>query len=113
MKQRMSSAAAALVLLGALGQGTAGAAPKPSYSVTCQPGGFTQVSWKRAKLDQITLEWTATTGSYDPTVRPVSPTPPKGILTASPLGPGTGPTSVTVTFGRADGSTDVVTASCT
>jgi len=111
--KRMLSGAAALAVLGAMSAGTAGATPTPSYTVTCGPTGFTEVTWQRAKLSQVTLEWVATTGSFDPSSVPVSRTPPKGFVSTGPRGGGSGPTSATVTFTFADGSgADQKTVDC-
>jgi hypothetical protein len=111
--KRMLSAATTLLVLGAIGPGLASATPTPSYTVTCGPTGFAQATWQRAKLSQVTFEWVATTGSFDPTSVPVSRTPPKGLVTAGPRGAGSGPTSVTATFTHADGSAaDQVTVNC-
>jgi len=112
MKLRLLSAVA-VVLVVAVFEGRANAAPTPVYSVTCSPAGFVQGSWQKAKLSQIHLEWVATTGSFDPLTIPAPPKPPKGSFTASPLGTGGNPTSVTVTFTDVDGVADPpVTVPC-
>jgi hypothetical protein len=114
MKLRLLSAVA-VVLVVAVFEGRANAAPTPVYSVTCSAAsaGLVQGTWQRAKLSEIRVEWVATTGSFDPLTLPISsPTPPKGDFTASPSGAGSGPLSATVTFVHVDGSTDAVTVPC-
>lgn len=92
--------------LAALGYGTtAGAGPTPLYTVTCGPTGFTQATWQRAKLASIKFEWVLAGGNSESTEVPVAKTPPKGSATASPADSGS-PTGVTVTYTRADGSSD-------
>lgn len=113
MKQRILVAATALLVVGAIGAGTGVAAPTPVYTVTCGSTGFSQATWQKAKLSEVRFEWVATSGSFDPTTVPVTPTPPKGFVVTSPTGPGNGPTSLTVTFTRADGSgADAITVPC-
>ena len=105
MKQRLLLVAAISLASGLLAAGVAGAGSTPTFTVgPCGSTGFVQVTWK-AKLSQVKFEWVATSGTFNPTVVPVSPTPPKGLASASPLGQGASrPTSVTVTFTLANGS---------
>jgi hypothetical protein len=115
MSKRLLVAAAALSLLGVLGQGVAGAAPTPKYTVTCAVGDRTIARWQRASLSKVTFDWTAPPGSgvtYPGDSTEVSKRPSHGsVIVATPINPN--PATATVTFTRADGSsTDVVTVSC-
>ena len=115
MSKRLLIAAAASSLLGVLGQGVAGAAPTPKYTVTCVVGDRTIARWQRARLSKVTLDWSAPLGSvttYRTVSAAVSPRPPHGSVTAgTPLNPN--PATATATFTPADGSPpDVVTVNC-
>ena len=96
MSKRLLIAAAASLLLGVLGQGVAGAAPTPKYTVTCVVGDRTIARWQRARLSKVTLDWSAPLGS---------------VTAGTPLNPN--PATATATFTPADGSPpDVVTVNC-
>lgn len=115
MSKRLLIAAAAVSLLGVLGQGVAGAAPTPKYTVTCALGDRTIARWQRVGVSQVTFDWTAPPGSaavYQSVSATVAARPTHGIVTVgTPIVPN--PASATVTFARADGSPpDVVTVSC-
>jgi len=115
MSKRLLIAAAAASLLGVLGQGVAGAAPTPKYTVTCASGDRTIAKWQRANLSKVTFDWTAPPGSgvtYASDSTAVSAKPPHGdVIIATPINPA--PATATVTFTRADGSPpDVVTVNC-
>ena len=97
--------------------GVAGGAPTPAYTLTCTAGGDTKADWSRAKLVQVTFEWTAPTDSsvtFSPTTVPtLSPTPPRGfIVTGTPSSGGVSPASVTASFQHVDGSIDSITVAC-
>jgi len=115
MRKRLLIAAAASLLLGVFGQGVAGAAPTPKYTVTCAIGDRTIARWQRVRLSQVTFAWSAPPGSatiYPSVSATVSPRPSHGIVTVgTPIVPN--PATATVTFTRADGSPpDVVTVNC-
>jgi hypothetical protein len=109
ISKRFAAAAAVLLLTGAMGTGVASAAPKPDLSVTCA-GSTTTASWARAKLQQVTFTWMEGDAVLLSVPAPVSPHPPHNSLPAETP---EGSTSVTVTFGFADGSSTDVPADCT
>jgi hypothetical protein len=116
--KRFLIAVTASSLLAVLTQGVAGAAPNPRYDVTCVVGGLTTATWRHAKLDQATFAW-FTAGSATAyatyTTPPLSPHPPRGIITTSAgTLPGIVPARVVVSFEHANGSgTDPVEVACT
>ena len=114
MRKRLLIAAAASSLFVVLGQGVAGAAPTPKYTVTCTAGDRTIAQWQRAGLSKVTIDWTAPPGSaatYPSDTTSVAAKPPHGSVTiGTPINPN--PATATVTFTRADGTTDVVTVNC-
>jgi hypothetical protein len=119
MKRRSLIGASAVVLLGVLGNGIAGAAPAPKYTIACAVGFNTTAKWQHAKLSRVAFHWMAPAGSsatfLDRTVTVTrkaphgsafSTTPPSGI-------DGVDPDRVAVSFTRVDGSgTDTVEAGC-
>src|SRR5262249_52893103 len=105
MKLRLLSAVAVVLVVAVL-EGRANAAPTPVYSVTCSPSGSVEGTWQKAKLSQILVEWVATTGSFDPMTIPVDQKPPKGSFTVNARGTGSNPKSATVTFTHVDGVVD-------
>jgi hypothetical protein len=118
MKRRFLIGAAAISVLGALGQDIASAGRLPSYDVVCAVGVQTTVNWSHAKLDQVTIQWVAPAGSaitYQDVVVPVSPHPPRGfVITATPTSSeGVNPESAFVLFEHANGSgTDRIPVAC-
>jgi hypothetical protein len=115
MSKRLLIAAAAASLLGVLGQGVAGAAPTPKYTVTCSLGDRTIAKWQRVGVSQVRFDWSAPPGSaavYTGVGATVAPRPSHGIVTVgTPIVPN--PATATVTFTQADGSpADVVTVDC-
>ena len=115
MSKRLLIAAAAASLLGVLGQGVAGAAPTPKYTVTCSLNDRTIAKWQRVGVSQVRFDWSALPGSattYPSVSATVAPKPPHGIVTVgTPIVPN--PATATVTFTQADGSpADVVTVNC-
>ena len=113
----VATALVSLLVAGALPQLAVGAAT-PLYTLSCTSGNQGQLtaSWQRAKLVQVTVDWTAPSGAnatYPEVVAPASPTPPKGFLvTATPISGGVEAASATVSFKRADGITDQRTVVC-
>jgi hypothetical protein len=108
-------AAAACSLVAVVGQGVAGAAPTPKYTVTCTVGDRTIVRWQRASLSQVTFDWSAPAGSgatYQSVAASVSPKPSHGLAIAgTPINPN--PATATVTLTPADGGQpDTVTVNC-
>jgi hypothetical protein len=118
MKRRFLIGAAAISVLGALGQDIASAGRLPSYDVVCAVGVQTTVNWSHARLDQVTIQWVAPAGSaitYQDVVVPVSPHPPRGfVITATPTSSeGVNPESAVVLFEHANGSgTDRIPVAC-
>jgi hypothetical protein len=118
MKKRLPVGVIVLLSLAAVMlPGVAGGAPTPVYALSCAAGGDTKADWSRAKLVQVTFEWTAPAGSsvtFAPmTVPALSPTPPRGfIVTATPSSSGVSPASVTALFEHVDGSIDPLTVAC-
>ena len=109
------SAASLLGVLGVLGQGVAGAAPTPKYTVTCSLGDRTIAKWQRVGVSQVRFDWSAPPGSatvYIGVGATVAARPSHGIVTVgTPIVPN--PATATVTFTQADGSpADVVTVNC-
>jgi hypothetical protein len=119
MKRRFLIGAAAISVLGALGQDIASAGRPPSYDVACAVGVQTTVNWQHAKLDQVTIQWVAPAGSaiiYQDVIVPVTPHPPRGfVVTATATSSeGTNPASAVVLFEHANGSgTDRIPVACT
>ena len=117
MKPRLSLAVAASSLLFGVVAAAAGAAPTPSYDVTCAAAGQTNVTWNHAKLDQVTLEWfdAGVTTAYTSAAVPITTHPPHGfVVTGAGVVAGHVAASVRVSFERSGGAgTDVVTADCT
>ncbi len=62
-KKLLIGAATALSVLGIFGQGMAGAAPAPAYTVACAVGFNTTANWQHVKLSQVTFHWLAPEGS--------------------------------------------------
>lgn len=117
MYKRVLWLVAALGAVGAVAPAVGGAAAPSPYTVSCSDSGNTNVEWKHQKLTEVTITWSAPSGSdatFDPLVVPVaSPTPPHGfVAVGTPSGGGGAPASVTVSFQHADGSTDQAAASC-
>jgi hypothetical protein len=120
MKKRLLIGAAALSLLGVLGQGIAGAAPAPSYSVACVVGFNTTANWGHVRLSQVKFHWLAPAGNtttvFDDATVPITAKRPRGSAFATTPPAGTdnvNPDRVVVSFTHADGSgTDTVEASC-
>jgi hypothetical protein len=115
MSKRLLIAAAAASLLGVLGQGVAGAAPTPKYTVTCSLSDRTIAKWQRVGVSQVRFDWSAPPVSeavYTGVGATVAPRPSHGIVTVgTPIVPN--PATATVTFTQADGSPpDVVTVNC-
>ena len=115
MRRRLLAATAVLSLLGVFGQGVAGAAPTPKYTVTCVLGDRTTVRWQRASLSRVTFDWSAPVGStatYQSVSTSVSSRPSHGIaITGTPIN--LNPATATVTLTPADGTPpETVTVSC-
>ena len=116
MKRYLMPWATPLALLGVIGVSAAGAAPIGSYTVSCQVGGQTSVTWQHAKLDQVSFAWSDQAGAAFPGAAvPILFKQPHGyVITPTPKSGTGGPTSVTVSFERADGSgSDQVQSACT
>lgn len=119
MSKRLIVGAAAVLLVGVVGSGAASAAPTPKYTVTCTIGGSTTAKWQRVMLSQISLAWSAPSGSTAVFPESSSPVPSTWRHGLAELGTpvadaGIDPATVTVTFEHADGSgADQVTAACT
>jgi hypothetical protein len=115
MKYRLCLASAVLFLVAV--PGTAAAAPKPSYDVTCAVGVQTTVDWRHAKVTGITFTWLAPQGSataFPPLTVPVSTKKPRGfavVPTASSVD-GVGPARVSLSIALAGGVSDQAEASC-
>lgn len=107
------AATAVLVAFPAIAAG----GPTPVYTASCAVGGVTAANWQRAKVTQVTIEWTAPAGSgitFDPLVVPNLPgTPPRGFIsTATPSLNGVAPVSATFSFQRRGGAVDTQTVGC-
>ena len=63
MKRRLLIGAGAVSLMGVLGQGIAGAAPTPTYTVACVVGFNTTANWQHVKLGRVAFHWVAPAGS--------------------------------------------------
>ena len=115
MKHRLCLASAVLLLVAA--PGTAAAAPKPSYDVTCAVGVQTVVNWRHAKVTAITFTWLAPAGTgvtFEPMTVPVSTKKPRGfavVPTASSVN-GIGPAQVSLSVALAGGGTGDAEADC-
>jgi len=116
--QRLAAGAvvAATAVLAAFPAVAAGG-PTPVYTASCAVGGMTTADWHRAKVTQVTIEWTAPAGSgvtFDTLVVPnPQPTPPRGFLsTATPSVNGVGPVSATLSFTQKDGTVATTTVGC-
>jgi hypothetical protein len=107
---------AAALLLGGLGQGVAGAAPTPSYSVSCVVGGLTTADWQRVRVSQVLFEWLAPAGSgivFDPATVPVTAKAHHGSAFSTTEWSGdVNAANVVVTFTNADGTTSQLEAAC-
>jgi hypothetical protein len=113
MRRRLLIVAAALSLLGALGQGIAGASPTPSYSVACMAPGNTTADWQHARVNQVDFHWFAPNVVFETSTVPVTSKAPHGsAFSTTLLSGGVAPVSVTVTFTHTDGTTNQVEASC-
>ena len=115
MKHRLCLASAVLLL--GVAPGTAAAAAKPSYAVTCTVGVQTVVNWRHAKVTAITFTWVAPAGTgvtFEPMSVPVSTKKPRGfavVPTASSVD-GVAPARVSLTVTLAGGGTDPAQADC-
>jgi hypothetical protein len=119
MKRRLLIAATAVSLLGILGQGIAGAAPTPTYTVACAVGFNTTATWRHVKLNQVSFHWLAPAGSSatfrDTSVAITSKAPHGFAFSTTPPTTidGVNPDRVVVSFTHADGSgTDTAEAGC-
>ena len=115
-KKLLIGAATALSVLGIFGQGMAGAAPAPAYTVACAVGFNTTANWQHVKLSQVTFHWLAPEGSStifaDITV-PITKKAPHGFAFSTTPPSSVHPDRVVVSFTHADGSgTDTVPAGC-
>jgi hypothetical protein len=115
-KKLLMGAAIALSVLGIFGQGMAGAAPAPAYTVACAVGFNTTANWQHVKLSQVTFHWLAPEGSstifQDITV-PITKKAPHGFAFSTTPPSSVHPDRVVVSFTHADGSgTDTVEAGC-
>jgi hypothetical protein len=109
--------ATAVLLAAVVSPAVAGGAPKPRYTGQCTIAADTTFDWQREKLVQVTVDWSAPSGSgvtFAPDVFPVlSATPPRGFLvTPTPSSGQVEPVSATATFQHADGSADHLTIAC-
>ena len=115
MKHRLCLASAVLLLVAA--PATAGAAPNPSYDITCTVGVQTIVNWRHAKVTGITFTWLAPANSsvtFPPMPVSVPSTKKRGfavVPTASSVG-GVNPAHVTLSVTLAGGGTDEAGADC-
>lgn len=107
------AATAVLVAFPAIAAG----GPTPVYTASCAVGGVTAANWQRAKVTQVTIDWTAPAGSgvtFDTLVVPnPQSTPPRGLIsTATPSVNGVAPVSATLSFTQRNGSVDTTTVAC-
>jgi hypothetical protein len=119
MKTRLLIGAAAVSLLGVLGQSIAGAAPTPKYTVACVVGFNTTANWQHVKLSRVTFHWLAPVGSaasFRDATLPITRKAPRGsAFSTTPAATidGIKPDRVVVSFTHANGSgTDMVEAGC-
>jgi hypothetical protein len=117
MRSRFLIVLAALSLVGALGQGVAGASPIPSHSVSCVVGGNTTADWQRVRVDHVDFEWFAPAGTsavFETVTVAVTSKGRHGSAFSTTLlsSSGVAPASVMVTFTNTDGTTDQAGADC-
>ena len=117
MQRRAAGAVIAATAVLAAFPAIAAGGPTPVYTASCAVGGMTAGTWQRAKVTQVTIEWTAPAGSavtFDTLVVPnLQPTPPRGLIsTATPSVDGVGPASATLSFTQKDGTVDKTTVGC-
>ena len=115
-KKLLIAASTALSVLGIFGQGIAGAAPAPTYTVACASGFNTTAAWRHVKLSQVTFHWLAPNGNStifeDITVAVTTKAPHGFAFSTTPPG-SVRPDRVVVSYTHADGSgTDTVEAGC-
>ena len=117
MQRRAAGAVVAATAVLAAFPAIAAGGPTPVYTASCAVGGVTAANWQRAKVTQVTIEWSAPPGSrvaFDTLVVPnPQPTPPRGFIsTATPSVNGLGPVSATLSFTQKDGTVDKTTVGC-